>query len=76
VLFGLLAIQFAHHPEGLVENGKRQWMRRLDRRAGPPVAPPARQPEPVDPATGAGAEGHDVTAAADEAAPVGAEESR
>ncbi|MGH9250189.1 MAG: ABC transporter permease, partial [Acidimicrobiales bacterium] len=30
VLFGLLAIQFAHHPEGLVENGKRQWMRRLD----------------------------------------------
>lgn len=76
VLFGLLAIQFAHHPEGLVENGKRQWMRRLDRRAGPPVAPAAQQPEPVDPATGAGAEGHDVTAAADEAAPVGAEESR
>ncbi|MGH9190991.1 MAG: ABC transporter permease [Acidimicrobiales bacterium] len=73
VLFGLLAIQFAHHPEGLVENGKRQWMRRLDRRAGPPLAPPA---QPVDAATGTGTEGHDVAAAADEAAPVGAEESR
>jgi ABC-type branched-subunit amino acid transport system permease subunit len=76
VLFGLLAIQFAHHPEGLVENGKRQWMRRLDRRAGPPVMPPAQQPEPVDAAPGARAEGHDVAAGADEAAPVGAEESR
>ncbi len=76
VLFGFLAIQFARHPEGLVENGKRQWMRRLDRRAGPPAETAAEQPGPVGAATGGGPEGREVAAAADEPAPVGAEEAR
>ena len=31
ILFGLATIQYARHPEGLVENGKRQAARRIDR---------------------------------------------
>jgi branched-subunit amino acid ABC-type transport system permease component len=31
ILFGLGTIQYARHPEGLVENGKRQAARRIDR---------------------------------------------
>ena len=30
ILFGLGTIQFARHPEGLVENGKRQAARRTE----------------------------------------------
>ena len=42
VLFGLAAIQFARHPEGLVEHGKRQVAR-------PDRAPrsPGRRPGPA-----------------------------
>ncbi|HMJ75665.1 MAG TPA: hypothetical protein VK507_06815, partial [Iamia sp.] len=55
VLFGLAAIQFARHPEGLVEHGKRKAHARTERllartRSGPPVdepAAPARTEEPV-----------------------------
>lgn len=32
VLFGLMAIQFARHPEGLVEHGKRKFIRRWSER--------------------------------------------
>ena len=32
VLFGLMAIQFARHPEGLVEHGKRRASARINRR--------------------------------------------
>jgi ABC-type branched-subunit amino acid transport system permease subunit len=32
VLFGLGALQFARHPEGLVEAGKARWMGRIERR--------------------------------------------
>jgi branched-subunit amino acid ABC-type transport system permease component len=32
ILFGLATIQFARHPEGLVENGKRKAMARIERR--------------------------------------------
>jgi branched-chain amino acid transport system permease protein len=39
VLFGLGTIQFARHPEGVIEYSKRQWMRRLERRAGPRTGP-------------------------------------
>jgi branched-chain amino acid transport system permease protein len=75
VLFGLGTIQFARHPEGLVEHGKRQWMARLERRAGPRTGPsdkaPAGEPETVTAdAAGAGA------ATEGDAATVGAEESR
>jgi ABC-type branched-subunit amino acid transport system permease subunit len=53
ILFGLATIQFARHPEGLVENGKRKAMLRMERRrakrearrAGKP--PPSSTPEPV-----------------------------
>jgi hypothetical protein len=34
VLFGLGTIQFARHPEGLVENGKRKSLARMERRFG------------------------------------------
>jgi branched-chain amino acid transport system permease protein len=51
VLFGLGTLQFARHPEGLVEAGKRRWMARIERllpeRAGP-----------ADPPAGPGAQGH------------------
>jgi branched-chain amino acid transport system permease protein len=77
VLFGLGTIQFARHPEGLVEHGKRQWMARLQRRAGPRAGPSDKasvgEPEAV---------AADATARADaaetdgDAATVGAEESR
>lgn len=43
ILFGLGTIQFARHPEGLVEHGKRQAARRMDRLA----ARRARAKEPV-----------------------------
>jgi branched-chain amino acid transport system permease protein len=75
VLFGLGTIQFARHPEGLVEHGKRQWMARLERRAGPRTGPSAKaaagKPETV--AAGAGA---DATGTEGDAATVGAEETR
>jgi branched-chain amino acid transport system permease protein len=77
VLFGLGTIQFARHPEGLVEHGKRQWMARLQRRAGPRTGPSdkasAGEPEMVaaDSARGAGAPETEG-----DAATVGAEESR
>ncbi|HEX2562451.1 MAG TPA: hypothetical protein VHK25_00975, partial [Acidimicrobiales bacterium] len=76
VLFGLLTIQFARHPEGLVENGKRQWMRRLERRAGPRTGPPDEEPtgEPAA-LVGDGAIAGAGSAMGD-AATVGAEESR
>ncbi|HEV7722591.1 MAG TPA: ABC transporter permease [Iamia sp.] len=55
VLFGLAAIQFARHPEGLVEHGKRKSHARTERllaraRPGPAAdepAAPARTEEPV-----------------------------
>ena len=76
VLFGLGTIQFARHPEGLVEHGKRQWLRRLERRAGPRTGPsdeaPAGEPETV---TADAAATHPDDAGSD-AAVVGAEESR
>jgi branched-chain amino acid transport system permease protein len=76
VLFGLLTIQFARHPEGLVENGKRQWMRRLERRAGPRTGPPDEEPtgEPAA-LVGDGAIAGAGSAMGD-AATVGAEEPR
>jgi branched-chain amino acid transport system permease protein len=77
VLFGLLAIQFARHPEGLVEHGKRQWMARLQRRAGPRTGPSdtlsVGEPETVAADAAAGA---DATATEGDAATVGAEETR
>ncbi|HZM30311.1 MAG TPA: ABC transporter permease [Acidimicrobiales bacterium] len=54
VLFGLGALQFARHPEGMVEYGKRRAHRRVegwlaragrDRGEGPPAPPP--EPAPV-----------------------------
>jgi branched-subunit amino acid ABC-type transport system permease component len=75
VLFGLGTIQFARHPEGLIEHGKRQWMRRLERRAGPRTGPSeAQQAAEAEPVGGEAAA--DADAAAGDAAPVGAEESR
>jgi branched-chain amino acid transport system permease protein len=75
VLFGLGTIQFARHPEGLVEHGKRQWMARLERRAGPRTGPsdraPAGEPETVTADAAAGG-----AATEGDAATVGAEESR
>jgi branched-chain amino acid transport system permease protein len=54
VLFGLAAIQFARHPEGLIEASKQRSAaraeRRRARRAPPPAAPASVQepePEPV-----------------------------
>jgi branched-chain amino acid transport system permease protein len=54
VLFGLAAIQFARHPEGLIEASKQRSAaraeRRRARRASPPAAPASVQhpePEPV-----------------------------
>jgi branched-chain amino acid transport system permease protein len=47
VLFGLAAIQFARHPEGLVEHGKRKSHARTERllaRAGPRGGTPADEP--------------------------------
>jgi ABC-type branched-subunit amino acid transport system permease subunit len=44
VLFGLGAIQFARHPEGLVENGKRKF---YDRMAKPPPEEPPAAPSPA-----------------------------
>jgi hypothetical protein len=76
-LFGLLTIQFARHPEGLVEHGKRQWMRRLERRAGPRTGPsgaaPAGESETV---VTDGAAAADATGTGGDAAVVGAEEAR
>jgi ABC-type branched-subunit amino acid transport system permease subunit len=74
VLFGLGTIQFARHPEGLVEHGKRQWMARLQRRAGPPTGPSDKaslgEPETV------AADAAVATETEGDAATVGAEESR
>jgi len=54
VLFGLAAIQFARHPEGLVEASKQRSAARAERRrarraqAPPPtLEEPSREPEPV-----------------------------
>jgi branched-chain amino acid transport system permease protein len=50
VLFGLAAIQFARHPEGLVEHGKRRAHARTERllaRGGRRPAAPAPTEEPV-----------------------------
>jgi branched-chain amino acid transport system permease protein len=54
VLFGLAAIQFARHPEGLIEASKQRSAaraeRRRARRAPPPAAPASvhePEPEPV-----------------------------
>jgi hypothetical protein len=77
VLFGLGTIQFARHPEGLVEHGKRKWMARLQRRAGPRTGPAdkasAGEPETVAADATAGADAAETGA---DAATVGAEESR
>jgi branched-chain amino acid transport system permease protein len=77
VLFGLGTIQFARHPEGLVEHGKRQWMARLQRRAGPRTGPSdkASVGEPEMVAAGS-APGAGATETEGDAATVGAEESR
>jgi branched-subunit amino acid ABC-type transport system permease component len=77
VLFGLLTIQFAHHPEGLVENGKRQWMRRLQRRAGPRTGPSDKASVgQLEPAAAGAAVGADAAETEGDAATVGAEELR
>jgi len=77
VLFGLLTIQFAHHPEGLVENGKRQWMRRLQRRAGPRTGPSDKASVgELEPAATGAAVGADAAETEGDAATVGAEELR
>jgi branched-subunit amino acid ABC-type transport system permease component len=77
VLFGLLTIQFAHHPEGLVENGKRQWMARLQRRAGPRTGPSDKASVgELEPAAASAAVGADAAETEGDAATVGAEESR
>jgi len=50
VLFGLSTIQFARHPEGLVEHGKRQGeavFNRLRRRPGPDTSTSAVDAEPA-----------------------------
>jgi branched-chain amino acid transport system permease protein len=77
VLFGLGTIQFARHPEGLVEHGKRQWLRRLERRAGPRTGPSdeASPAQAAEVSPGGAAETHADDAGGD-AAVVGAEESR
>ena len=46
VLFGLGALQFARHPEGLLEAGKARWIDRIERRL-PPPPPPAPAPSDV-----------------------------
>ncbi|MCU1380591.1 MAG: inner-rane translocator [Acidimicrobiales bacterium] len=46
VLFGLSCIQFARHPEGLVEHGKRRAMLRAETRLAR-KRPPASPPDPV-----------------------------
>jgi branched-chain amino acid transport system permease protein len=77
VLFGLGTIQFARHPEGLIEHGKRQWLRRLERRAGPRTGP-SDEASPAEAAAvspGGAAETHADDTGGD-AAVVGAEESR
>jgi branched-subunit amino acid ABC-type transport system permease component len=77
VLFGLLTIQFAHHPEGLVENGKRQWMRRLQRRAEPRTGPSDKASVgQLEPAAAGAAVGADAAETEGDAATVGAEELR
>jgi hypothetical protein len=46
-----MAIQFARHPEGLVEHGKRKSLARMEARFGrrprPPAEPPTGEPEPA-----------------------------
>jgi branched-chain amino acid transport system permease protein len=77
VLFGLLTIQFAHHPEGLVESGKRQWMARLQRRAGPRTGPSDKASVgELEPAATDAAVRADAAETEGDAATVGAEESR
>jgi branched-chain amino acid transport system permease protein len=77
VLFGLLTIQFARHPEGLVENGKRQWMRRLEKRAGPRTGPSdTASVGELEAVAADSAGGADATGTGGDAATVGAEESR
>jgi branched-chain amino acid transport system permease protein len=46
VLFGLAAIQFARHPEGLIEASKQRSAARAERRRAKRASPPAT-PEPV-----------------------------
>jgi branched-subunit amino acid ABC-type transport system permease component len=45
VLFGFSTIQFARHPEGLVEHGKRRAMARVEARAARHRAPESPSPE-------------------------------
>ncbi|MGH9290390.1 MAG: ABC transporter permease [Acidimicrobiales bacterium] len=85
VLFGLLAIQFARHPEGLVENGKRVWMGRIEglarrkaeatREAVPAASAAASGVGAVAPGA-AEPEAEPARDAAADAAAIGAEESR
>jgi branched-chain amino acid transport system permease protein len=55
ILFGLAAIQFSRHPEGLVEHGKRRAHQRVEqirarvRRSGGRSAPPAPATPPATP---------------------------
>jgi branched-chain amino acid transport system permease protein len=49
VLFGLSTIQFARHPEGLVEHGKRRAQARIEARLGRRLGAPASPPEPQPP---------------------------
>ncbi|HKH07179.1 MAG TPA: ABC transporter permease [Acidimicrobiales bacterium] len=51
VLFGLGALQFARHPEGLLEARKKKAAARADRRAqrAPEAPPPPREPSPPVP---------------------------
>jgi branched-subunit amino acid ABC-type transport system permease component len=77
VLFGLGTIQFARHPEGLIEHGKRQWMRRLERRAGPRTGPSDGEREAeAEPVGGSAATGAGAAAGEGDAAAVGAEDLR
>jgi branched-subunit amino acid ABC-type transport system permease component len=77
VLFGLGTTQFARHPEGLIEHGKRQWMRRLERRAGPRTGPSDGEREAeAEPVGGSAATGAGAAAGEGDAAAVGAEDLR
>jgi branched-subunit amino acid ABC-type transport system permease component len=67
VLFGLGTIQYARHPEGLVEHSKRRSLARLEKVFGPPAPPPE-----ADAAGGAEPSAADADAAgADPAAAAG-----
>jgi len=79
VLFGLGTIQFARHPEGLVEHGKRQWMRRIERRAGRTAESAGGEPTPAMSTADDGSgdsDGATQREPAEDAAAVGAEDGR